>query len=70
MKEMTKQEKKEFIARRTARFFQDGDLVNLGIGIPTLVADYIPEGVDIWIQSENGVIGLGGRPAGALYFGG
>lgn len=63
MKEMTKQEKKEFIARRTARFFQDGDLVNLGIGIPTLVADYIPEGVDIWIQSENGVIGLGGRPA-------
>lgn len=62
MVEMTKQEKKEFIARRAARFFQDGDLVNLGIGIPTLAANFIPEGRDVWIQSENGVIGLAGRP--------
>ena len=62
MVEMTKQEKKEFIARRAARFFQDGDLVNLGIGIPTLAANFIPEGRDGWIQSENGVIGLAGKP--------
>lgn len=62
MVEMTKQEKKEFIARRAARFFQDGDLVNLGIGIPTLAANFIPEGRDVWIQSENGVIGLAGKP--------
>ena len=63
MNEMTKQEKKEFIAKRTARFFHDGDLVNLGIGIPSLVSNYIPEDVDVWIESENGVIGLAGKPA-------
>lgn len=53
---------KEFIARRAAKFFSDGDLVNLGIGMPTLVANYIPEGIDVWIDSENGVIGLSGNP--------
>ena len=53
---------KEFIARRAAKFFSDGDLVNLGIGLPTLVANYIPEGIDVWIDSENGVIGLNGAP--------
>ena len=53
---------KEFIARRAAKFFSDGDLVNLGIGMPTLVANYIPEGIDVWIDSENGVIGLNGVP--------
>lgn len=53
---------KEFIARRAARFFKDGDLVNLGIGLPTMVADYVPEGIDVWIDSENGVIGLNGAP--------
>ena len=53
---------KEFIARRAAKFFPDGDLVNLGIGLPTMVANYIPEGIDVWIDSENGVIGLNGAP--------
>ncbi len=62
MTEMNKQEKKVFIATRAAKFFKDGDLVNLGIGIPTMVADYIPEDVDVWIDSENGVIGLNGAP--------
>lgn len=54
---------KEFIARRAAKFFSDGDLINLGIGLPTMVANYIPDGIDIWIDSENGVIGLSGSPA-------
>lgn len=53
---------KEFIARRAAKFFADGDLVNLGIGLPTLVANYVPEDIDVWIDSENGVIGLSGTP--------
>lgn len=53
---------KEFIARRAAKFFSDGDLVNLGIGLPTMVANYIPEDIDVWIDSENGVIGLNGAP--------
>ena len=53
---------REFIAKRTAKFFNDGDLVNLGIGMPTLCLNYLPEDVDIWIQSENGVIGLDGTP--------
>lgn len=55
-------EKRELIAYRTARFFEDGDLVNLGIGMPTMCMNYLPEGVDIWIESENGVIGLSGAP--------
>lgn len=53
---------KEFIAARTAKFFKDGDLVNLGIGMPTKCLNYLPEDVDIWVQSENGVIGLTGSP--------
>lgn len=53
---------KEFIARRAAKFFADGDLVNLGIGLPTMVANYIPEDIDVWVDSENGVIGLIGTP--------
>lgn len=50
------------IATRAARFFRDGDLVNLGIGMPTLVANCLPEGVNITLQSENGFIGLGPTP--------
>jgi acetate CoA/acetoacetate CoA-transferase beta subunit len=50
---------KELIAKRIAREFKDGDLVNLGIGIPTLVADHIPPGVNIILHSENGFVGLG-----------
>ncbi len=53
---------KELIAYRTARFFKDGDIVNLGIGMPTKCLDYLPEDVDIWIDSENGVVGLIGAP--------
>ncbi len=50
---------KERIARRVARELQKGDLVNLGIGLPSMVVDFIPEGLDIMLQSENGIIGLG-----------
>jgi acetate CoA/acetoacetate CoA-transferase beta subunit len=47
------------IARRIARELRPGMLVNLGIGIPTLVANYVPEGMDVFFQSENGLIGTG-----------
>ena len=53
---------KELIAWRTARFFKDGNIVNLGIGMPTKCLDYLPEGVDIWIDTENGAVGLTGAP--------
>lgn len=53
---------KEIIAKRVAREFKNGNVVNLGIGIPTLVADYIPPGIQVLLHSENGYIGLG--PAG------
>ena len=57
-----KQQTQEFIARRVAMELQDGDLVNLGIGLPTLVANFIPEGRDVFLQSENGFIGVGPAP--------
>lgn len=50
------------IAKRIAQELQDGYFVNLGIGIPTLVANYIPEGIDVEFQSENGVLGMGPFP--------
>lgn len=50
------------IARRVAREFSDGDVVNLGIGIPTLVSDYIPEDIRVILQTENGVVGAGPAP--------
>jgi acetate CoA/acetoacetate CoA-transferase beta subunit len=53
---------KEFIARRVALELCDGDVVNLGIGLPTMVADYLPEGVHIVLQSENGILGMGPVP--------
>ncbi|MET0636810.1 MAG: 3-oxoacid CoA-transferase subunit B [Chitinophagaceae bacterium] len=53
---------KEQIAMRIARELQDGFYVNLGIGIPTLVANYIPEGISVTLQSENGLLGMGPFP--------
>lgn len=53
---------REIIAGRIARIFESGSLVNLGIGLPTLVANYIPKGVEILLQSENGFIGIGPIP--------
>lgn len=50
---------KEIIARRVALELKNGDVVNLGIGLPTMVADYLPEGVNVTLQSENGFVGLG-----------
>ena len=50
------------IARRTARELKPGMLVNLGIGIPTLIANYVPEGMQVFFQSENGLIGTGAPP--------
>ena len=55
-------DKRELIARRVAEFFEDGDLGNLGIGMPTLVANYIPSDKNIMLHSENGFIGLGPVP--------
>ncbi len=50
---------KETIAARVAKELKDGDVVNLGIGLPTMVANYIPEGIEIILQSENGIMGMG-----------
>lgn len=73
---------KELIARRVARELKNGQLVNLGIGLPTQVASHLPDGVEVFFQSENGLIGMrplpneefawsdltdaGGRPVGAI----
>lgn len=59
MIEINKNEKREIIARRIARDFKDGFNVNLGVGMPSLVANYLPEGVSILLHGENGMLGMG-----------
>ena len=51
------------IAARCAKFFKDGDFVNLGIGLPLMCVNYLPEGVELWLEAEIGIVGCGASPS-------
>ncbi|WP_392553617.1 3-oxoacid CoA-transferase subunit B [Orbus wheelerorum] len=59
---MDKEQIQNYIAKRVAKELKDGDIVNLGIGLPTRVANFLPDDIDITLQSENGFTGLGPTP--------
>ena len=58
---------KEKIAKRIAKELNHGDVINLGIGLPTMVADYVADDITICLQSENGILGMGSAPNGSGY---
>lgn len=64
---MDKEQLQNYIASRVAKELSDGDIVNLGIGLPTRVANFIPESIEVILQSENGFLGLGPTPTADNY---
>ena len=60
---MEKSEMRAVIAKRAAKELHDGDVVNLGIGIPTMIPNFLSEGVSVTLQTENGAMGMGPTPA-------